>query len=143
VRAAVWFGCYGPDVALVPAWPVMVDVAGLCTGAKGWVISLLFSAVPRWTGPHAAFARLAGGSCLHGDVLVDTGQRAIRAWLGDCGRVEVVVARFGQQEDVLVRPGAPIADALRHGIGFAPYYVLPQVPAVSAEGECQHPRDTD
>ena len=38
---------------------------------------------------------------------------------------------------------AAIPHALRHRIRLGPYDVLPEIPAVSAEGEGQHPRDTD
>jgi hypothetical protein len=37
--------------------------------------------------------------------------------------------------------GAAIGDGFRHGIWLVPYNVLPQIPAIGAEGEGNHPRD--
>ena len=36
---------------------------------------------------------------------------------------------------------ATVPDALRHGVGFMPYNILPQIPPISPQGKGQKPRD--
>src|SRR5690242_3098815 len=40
-----------------------------------------------------------------------------------------------------MRFGAAIPHAFRHRVRLAPDYVLPEIPAIGAEGEGEHPRD--
>jgi len=39
--------------------------------------------------------------------------------------------------------GRPVGHAFRHRIGFQPDDVAPQPPAIGAQGEGNHPRDSD
>ena len=39
--------------------------------------------------------------------------------------------------------GTPVFDTFRHGISFCPDNVVAQIPACTAQGERQHPRDSD
>ena len=49
--------------------------------------------------------------------------------------------RFAEEEDGLMGLGAAVGDGFGHGIGFMPDDLLPEIPAVGAEGEGDHPRD--
>src|SRR6478672_1622613 len=63
--------------------------------------------------------------------------------LPDRLRVVEVTGALGQQEEVLVRGGRSVLNALRHRIRLRPDDVAAQVPAIGSEGEGDHPRDPD
>src|SRR5690349_2779713 len=51
-----------------------------------------------------------------------------------------IPSRFAQKEQMFVSLGAPVSHAFRHRVKFRPDNVLPQIPAVSAKRERDHPR---
>ncbi len=57
--------------------------------------------------------------------------------------IEVIARPLGQQEQILMRLGAAVGDAFRHGVRLVPNDVLPQIPAIRLQSEGNAPRDAD
>jgi hypothetical protein len=51
-----------------------------------------------------------------------------------------ILFRLGEHEQVLMRAGGTILDALRHGVRFVPHDVATQIPAIVLQGEGKSPR---
>lgn len=124
VGALEALGRDGPDVALVAGLyaftlpPAVTRLSEICTMQPDWTYYALVSST-----------------------VTGARHRVLRYRLLDRLRVEVVPLALAQQEHVLVRLGAAVAHALRHRVRLVPDDVLPQIPAISLQGERDAPRD--
>ena len=67
----------------------------------------------------------------------------LNCWLFHRLAIIEIPRRLRQQEHILVRLGAAIRYALWHRVRLVPDDILPEIPAIGAQGECQHPRNAD
>ena len=121
VRALERLGGHGPDAAAIAGFSV----------PDSFHVSVSFAGHSRRT-----YLRVEGRLC-------KTRGRAGCNWLLHRVGVKVILRLLRKQENIFVRLGAAIRDALRHRVRLVPDDVLTQIPAVSLKCEGYAPRDAD